>query len=216
MPSKSPAARAGADAAAGRGRRARAQRLGRPRAAGRRRGRGRARRVRRRRRRRRPEDAPAGAGAGRPEGDPYPAGRPLADVLRAALGSLGAAEPGPGGEPKQAAGGAGACRGGARLALAELVGLTRRARVVVLRPAAPDSAPAPALLAELAGAARALDAALDLAAPMEARARRTRSQQSHAHQGRGPAQAEDLLQTRQRRWIAPGRKAHANQASLWH
>ncbi len=163
-----------------------------------------------------PEDAPAGAGAGRPEGDPYPAGRPLADVLRAALGSLGAAEPGPGGEPKQAAGGAGACRGGARLALAELVGLTRRARVVVLRPAAPDSAPAPALLAELAGAARALDAALDLAAPMEARARRTRSQQSHAHQGRGPAQAEDLLQTRQRRWIAPGRKAHANQASLWH
>lgn len=96
-----------------------------------------------------------------------PSGRPLADVLRVALGSL---------RPAAAAEGDG-CDGALggklqqQLALAELVGLRRRARVVVLRPAGPRVAtptpadPGAALLADLQAAARALDAAPEAELP---------------------------------------------------
>ena len=94
---------------------------------------------------------------------PSAAGRPLADVLRVALSSLG---PWPGEAGGQPGGGKGSGKGSpahARLALAELVGLTRRARVVVLRPADPNPAllasSGEPLLAELEVAAHALDAA---------------------------------------------------------
>ncbi len=99
--------------------------------------------------------------------DPKPSGRPLADVLRVALGSLG---------PAAAAEGDGCdgAKGGTlqqQLALAELVGLRRRARVVVLRPAGPrvetltPADPGAALLADLQAAARALDAAPEAELP---------------------------------------------------
>ena len=85
-------------------------------------------------------------------------------MLRVALSSLG---PWPGGAGRQPGGGKGPGKGAParpQLALAELVGLARRARVVVLRPADANSgaltSSGEALLAELeSAAARALDAA---------------------------------------------------------
>ena len=91
------------------------------------------------------------------------AGRPLADVLRVALSSLGPWPGEPGGQPGGGKGSKEGLTARPRLALAELVGLARRARIVVLRPADPNpsalSGSGEPLLSELESAAeRALDA----------------------------------------------------------
>lgn len=91
------------------------------------------------------------------------AGRPLADVLRVALSSLGPWPGEAGGQPGGEKGSEEGLPARPRLVLAELVGLARRARAVVLRPAGPNpsalSSSGEPLLAELESAAeRALDA----------------------------------------------------------
>ena len=106
----------------------------------------------------------AGAqGGGAEARGPSAAGRPLADVLRVALSSLWAWPGEAGGQPGSGKGSKEGPPARPRLALAELVGLARRARVVVLRPADPNSSALSGsgepLLAELESAAeRALDA----------------------------------------------------------